>query len=92
MSETPTAPAVQGEVQDPQANTLAIVGFILAFIAPPIGIIVSAIATSKAGKAGFDSKLSKWGLGLSITFTVLYLVLVALGVYAALTIPPASAM
>ncbi|MFD2027417.1 hypothetical protein [Promicromonospora aerolata] len=87
MTETPTATAVPGAVQDPQANTLAIVGFILAFIAPPIGIIVSAIAVSKAGKAGLDSKLSKWGLGLSIVFTVLYLVLVGAGVYAALAIP-----
>ena len=81
MTETPSAPAVQGEVQDPQANILAIVGFILAFLAPPIGIIVSAIAVSKAGKAGLDSKLSKWGLGLSIVFTVLYVVLVGVGVY-----------
>ncbi|WP_275005068.1 hypothetical protein [Promicromonospora iranensis] len=90
MTETPSAPAVQGAVQDPQANTLAIVGFILAFIAPPIGIIVSAIAVSKAGKAGLDSKLSKWGLGLSITFTVLYLALVGAGVYAALSLPTAA--
>ncbi|MFI6424891.1 hypothetical protein [Promicromonospora sp. NPDC050880] len=87
MSETPSAPAVQGTVQDPQANTLAIVGFVLAFVAPPIGIIVSAIATSKAGKAGLDSKLAKWGLGLSIVFTVLYLVFVGLGVWAALSVP-----
>jgi hypothetical protein len=90
MTETPSAPAVQGAVQDPQANTLAIVGFILAFVAPPIGIIVSAIAVSKAGKAGLDSKLSKWGLGLSITFTVLYLALVGAGVYAALSLPAAA--
>jgi hypothetical protein len=87
MTETTSAPAVQGAVQDPQANTLAIVGFILAFIAPPIGIVVSAIAVSKAGKAGLDSKLSKWGLGLSIVFTVLYLGLVGAGVYAALALP-----
>lgn len=87
MTETTSAPAVQGAVQDPQANTLAIVGFILAFIAPPIGIVVSAIATSKAGKAGFDSKLAKWGLGLSIVFTVLYLALVAAGIWAAMSVP-----
>lgn len=88
MTETTSAPAVQGAAaQDPQANTLAIVGFILAFVAPPIGIVVSAIAASKAGKAGFDSKLSKWGLGLSIAFTVLYLALVGAGVYAALSLP-----
>jgi hypothetical protein len=92
MSETPTAPAVQGAVQDPQANTLAIVGFVLAFVASPIGIIVSAIAVSKAGKAGLDSKLAKWGLALSIVFTVLYLVLVGLGVWAALSMPTETSM
>jgi phosphotransferase system glucose/maltose/N-acetylglucosamine-specific IIC component len=85
MSETTSAPAVQGTVQDPKANTLAIVGFILAFVAPPIGI-----AVSKAGKAGLDSKLSKWGLGLSIVFTVLYLVLFGLSIYAAATLQGAA--
>ncbi|GGM35166.1 hypothetical protein ACFQBY_10615 [Promicromonospora citrea] len=86
MSETPAAPATQGAVQDPQANTLAIVGFVFAFVAPPIGIIISAIAVSKAGKLGFDSKLAKWGLGLAIVFTVGYLVFVGLGVWAALSV------
>ena len=90
MTETSDAPAVQETVQDPQANTLAIIGFVLAFVAPPIGIILSAIAVSKAGKIGFDSKLAKWGLTLSIIFTVLYLVFVGLGVYAALLIPGGS--
>jgi len=92
MTETPTAPAVEGAVQDPQANTLAIVGFVLAFVAPPIGIILSAIAVSKAGKTGLDSKLAKWGLALSIIFTVLYLVLVGFGVWATLALPGATAM
>ncbi|GHH71117.1 hypothetical protein [Promicromonospora soli] len=93
MSETPNAPAVQGTAQDPQANTLAIVGFVLAFIASPIGIIVSGIAVSKAGKAGLDSKLAKWGLALSIIFTVLYLVIVGVGVYlTTLSLPAATTM
>ncbi|MFE7506137.1 hypothetical protein [Promicromonospora sp. NPDC057488] len=87
MTETPNAPAVEGTVQDPQANVIAIVGFVLAFVAPPIGIILSAIAVSKAGKTGIDSKLAKWGLALSIIFTVLYLVFVAVGVIAALSLP-----
>jgi hypothetical protein len=91
MTETPHAPAAQGAVQDPQANTLAIVGFVLAFVASPIGIIVSAIAVSKAGRAGLDSKLAKWGLALSIIFTVVYLVLVGFGIWAALSLPGASA-
>lgn len=85
MSETPSAPTAPGAVQDPQANTLAIVGFVLAFLVSPIGIIVSAIAVSKAGKAGLDSKLAKWGLTISIVITVGYLVLVGLGIWATLS-------
>lgn len=92
MTETPNAPAVQGTVEDPQSNVLAIVGFVLAFVAPPIGIILSAIAVSKAGKTGIDSKLAKWGLALSIIFTVLYLVFVTLGVVAALSLPTGASM
>lgn len=71
MSETPAAAPVSGAVADPQSNTLAIVGFVLAFLAAPIGIILSAIALKKSGQAGIDNKLAKWGLGLSITFTIL---------------------
>nr|BFF19781.1 hypothetical protein GCM10025730_33020 [Promicromonospora thailandica] len=60
-------------------------GFVLAFLVSPIGIIVSAIAVSKAGKAGLDSKLAKWGLTISIVITVGYLVLVGLGIWATLS-------
>ena len=92
MTEVTNAPAAQGAAQDPQANTLAVVGFVLAFVVPPIGIILSAIAVSKAGKVGLDSKLAKWGLGLAIVFTTGYLVFVGVGVYAALTLAPSAAM
>ncbi|MCF4120375.1 hypothetical protein L1785_05225 [Antribacter sp. KLBMP9083] len=86
MSETPAAPQSNEVVADPQSNTLSIVGFILAFIAPVIGIILSAIALKKSGEAGFDNKLAKWGLGLSIAFTVLYGVLTAIWIVAALAL------
>ena len=86
MSETPAAPQSTEAVADPQSNTLSIVGFILAFIAPVIGIILSAIALKKSGQTGVDNKLAKWGLGLSITFTVLYAILTAVYVVAALAL------
>lgn len=90
MSETPAAPQSNEAVADPQSNTLAIVGLILAFIAPVIGIILSAIALKKSGAAGIDNKLAKWGLGLSIAFTVLYAILVAVSVIASLALATSS--
>ncbi|KRC33219.1 hypothetical protein ASE27_14585 [Oerskovia sp. Root918] len=47
------------------------VGFVLAFVFAIAGIVVSAIAKKKSREAGFDNQLAKWGLILSIIFTVL---------------------
>ncbi|WP_418275520.1 hypothetical protein ACNHYB_11735 [Isoptericola jiangsuensis] len=51
-------------------RTMGIVGFILAFLVPPAGIVVSAIALSQSKKAGAPNALGTWGLWLSIAFTV----------------------
>lgn len=92
MTNTTDAPTAQVTEQDPRANTVSIIGFVLAFVVPPVGIIVSGIAVSKAGKKGIDSKLAKWGLTLSIVFTVLYLVFVGIGTFAAISLQSASAL
>ncbi|RXR22740.1 hypothetical protein EQW78_15240 [Oerskovia turbata] len=68
-----SAPAPQyygAPVEDP-GKTLGIVGFILAFVCAVAGIVVSAIAKKKSREAGFDNQLAKWGLVLSIVFTVI---------------------
>ena len=68
-----SAPAPQyygAPVEDP-GKTLGIVGFVLAFVFAIAGIVVSAIAKKKSREAGFDNQLAKWGLILSIIFTVL---------------------
>jgi hypothetical protein len=68
-----SAPAPQyygAPVEDP-GKTLGIVGFVLAFLFSVAGIVVSAIAKKKSREAGFDNQLAKWGLILSIIFTVL---------------------
>ena len=57
-------------IEDP-GKTLGIVGFVLAFVVSVAGIVVSAIARKKSKEAGFDNQLAKWGLILSIIFTVL---------------------
>ena len=57
-------------IADP-GKTLGFVGFVLAFVFAVAGIVVSAIARKKSKEAGFDNQLAKWGLILSIVFTVL---------------------
>ena len=67
----PQAPAgYAAPIEDP-GKTLGIVGFVLAFVVSVAGIVVSAIARKKSKEAGFDNQLAKWGLILSIIFTVL---------------------
>jgi hypothetical protein len=56
---------------EPPGRTMGIVGFILAFLLPPAGIVVSAMALSESKKAGVPNPLGTWGLWLSIAFTVL---------------------
>lgn len=67
----PQAPAgYAAPIEDP-GKTLGIVGFVLAFVFAIAGIVVSTIARKKSKEAGFDNQLAKWGLILSIIFTVL---------------------
>ncbi|MFJ2298873.1 DUF4190 domain-containing protein [Oerskovia paurometabola] len=73
-----SAPAPQyygAPVEDP-GKTLGIVGFILAFLFAPVGIVLSAIGKKKSREAGFDNQLAKWGLILSIVFTAIWVVYV----------------
>lgn len=56
--------------EDP-GKTLGIVGFVMAFVVPVVGIILSAMGSSRSKAAGFDNQLAKWGLVLSIVFTAL---------------------
>lgn len=71
-------------------KVLSIVGLVLAFIFPPIGIIFSAIALAKSNKykkemgtsSGY-TPIAAMGLGFSIfiTFIILIIVLVCIGVF-----------
>ncbi|MFV2144004.1 MULTISPECIES: DUF4190 domain-containing protein [Isoptericola] len=56
---------------DPPGKTMGIIGFVLAFVLAPAGIVVSAMALSESKKVGYDNALGKWGLWLSIIFTSL---------------------
>lgn len=61
---------------DPPGKTMGIIGFVLAFVLAPAGIVVSAMALSESKKAGYDNVLGKWGLWLSIIFTSLGVLIV----------------
>ncbi|GAA1851422.1 hypothetical protein [Myceligenerans crystallogenes] len=69
-----------GQQQQPVAGaedpgkTMGVVGLILAFIAPLIGLIVSIIAQNKSKAAGFQNGLAKGGIIVSIIVMVLAIV------------------
>jgi len=83
-----SAPAPQyygAPVEDP-GKTLGIVGFVMAFVASVVGIVLCAIAKKKSREAGFDNQLAKWGFILSIIFTAIgaiYFVVVIIAMIAA---------
>lgn len=64
-------PAYGPQPTEPPGRTLGIVGFVLAFVVPVAGIVVSALSLSASRKAQVPNALGAWGLWLSIAFTVL---------------------
>lgn len=72
---TTPAPAPAAPAAAP-GKTLGIVGLVLAFVAPLIGVIVSAIANSQSKAAGLKNTPAKAGIIIGIILTVLYLFLI----------------
>lgn len=71
----PQKPAQQTAVQPTEKNTLAIAGFILAFFAPLIGLILSAIGLKRC-KMGYDHKgLAIAGVVISAVSMLIYLII-----------------
>ncbi len=62
------APSVPGK-------TLGIVGLVLAFLAPLIGLILSIVASNQSKAAGVPNTPAKVGIILSIIFMVLGLII-----------------
>ena len=67
-------PAYAGPTAVNPGRTLGIVGFILAFLVSPAGIIVSAIGLAKSRKSGNKNGLALAGLILSIVFFIISIV------------------
>ena len=79
------APAYPGTAAAPApvpGRGLAITGFVLAFLLPLIGMIISIIATVKLGKIGAPRGLSIAGIIIGAVLTVLWVV-IAISVAAA---------
>jgi hypothetical protein len=72
------APAYPGAAAAPApvpGRGLAITGFVLAFLLPLIGMIISIIATVKLGKIGAPRGLSIAGIIIGAILTVLWIVI-----------------
>ncbi|MFX4273382.1 hypothetical protein ACQBAR_01145 [Propionibacteriaceae bacterium Y1685] len=74
MSSTSSA---SGRITDP-GRTLGIVGFVLAFLAPPIGMILCLRARRLSGALAFDNTLAKAGSLIGLALTVAWAIFLAL--------------
>ncbi len=72
---TPAPAPAPGPAPASDGKTLGIVGLVLAFVAPLIGLIVSIIARNQSKAAGVENTPAKIGLILSIVFMVLYVII-----------------
>ena len=68
---TPAPAPAPGAAPVSDGKTLGIVGLVLAFVAPLIGLIVSIIARNQSKAAGVENTPAKVGLILSIIFLIL---------------------
>ena len=66
-------------------KTLGIVGLVLAFLAPLVGLILSIVAKSQSKKAGVKNTPATAGIWVSIVVMVLTLVIVGITVAMSMT-------
>jgi hypothetical protein len=77
----PAAPVYQPAPVGQKTNTLAIVGFILAFFVSVAGIIVSAIALGQIKKTGEGGHgLAVGGIIVGIVVTLLYIIIIIVNI------------
>lgn len=74
------------EVSAP-GKTLGIVGFILAFLFPLVGLILSLVANSQSKKAGIKNTLATAGVIVSIVMMVLGAVIMIVSISAMMAVP-----
>lgn len=71
---SPAAPAYPQPEPTPPGRVLSIVGLVLAFLAPPIGLILSIVAVVKLGKAGQPKGLAIAGIIIGAILTILAII------------------
>lgn len=72
----PPAPAYSVAPAVVPGKTLGIVGLVLAFLAPLIGLILSIVARSQSSRVGAKNTPATVGIILSIVFIVVYVIIV----------------
>jgi len=73
---TPAAPAPVPVAASGPGKTLGIVGLILAFIAPPLGLILSIVAKVQSRGAGIKNTPATVGIVISILAIVAYIAVI----------------
>ncbi|WP_349885637.1 DUF4190 domain-containing protein [Microbacterium sp. WHRI 7836] len=76
----PTAPAYPQPEPTPPGRVLSIVGLVLAFLAAPIGLILSIVAAVKLGKTGQPKGLAIAGIIVGAILTILGIIGIILSV------------
>ncbi|GAA1169211.1 DUF4190 domain-containing protein [Microbacterium oxydans] len=76
----PTAPAYPQPEPTPPGRVLSIVGLVLAFLAAPIGLILSIVAAVKLGKTGQPKGLAIAGIIIGAILTILGIIGIILSV------------
>ena len=64
-------------------KTLGIVGLVLAFVAAPIGFIISLVARSQSKKAGVANTPATAGIIIGLIITLLYVILIIVSIVGA---------
>jgi hypothetical protein len=78
---TPPTPAANPATLDP-GRTLGIVGLVLAFLIPLVGLILSIVAFNQSKRAGFTNTLARVGIIVAVIVMALGLVI---GIIAGIT-------
>ncbi|WP_146115181.1 DUF4190 domain-containing protein [Microbacterium sp. MYb66] len=80
------APAYAQPAATPPGRVLSIVGLVLAFLAAPVGLVISIVAAVKLGKAGQPKGLAIAGIVVGAIITIFWIIMLilAITVFAAL--------
>jgi hypothetical protein len=79
---TPAPTPAPAPASDYPGKTLGIVGLILAFIAAPIGFIISLVARSQSKKAGAKNTPATAGIIIGLIITLIYIILIIVSIVA----------